>query len=337
MKSLALALLLGCLCVKAAVAGDLGAAVRHGDLAKLNALIAKGADVNAVSANGDTPLIDAAADGQVAIVRLLIAHGAKVNARDRNGDTPLVVAVREGHFKAAEILIKHGAAVEVKGQRGITPLIWAAKSDQRYLVRLLLARGAHINEPVRHGYTALMAAVREAADPALVRDLIRMGADVNARLPDGGTAWSLAIENHQPAIANLLQEAGALQDYSTLRWSGQYRTDHIALTRVVTDPRSWDDIWNLVFRSTPVPKIDFSKYIVAAVLLGDRPTGGYFIVLRSTLTNQGNLFVTCSVRKRADYVIQVITQPFALQVFPRPAGKVIIRPCATSLPRRAGR
>ena len=73
------------------------------------ALIAKGADLNAVGPNGETPLTLAAMNGHKEIAEMLIAEGIDVNAMDNDGDTALHLAALNGHEKIAELLRKHGA------------------------------------------------------------------------------------------------------------------------------------------------------------------------------------------------------------------------------------
>ncbi len=64
---------------------------------------------NNVWAKGDTPLTRAVASGNVAKVEVLLAHGANVNARDKTGHTPLHIASFDGHQAVAAVLIAHGA------------------------------------------------------------------------------------------------------------------------------------------------------------------------------------------------------------------------------------
>ncbi|MHB8425431.1 MAG: ankyrin repeat domain-containing protein, partial [Gammaproteobacteria bacterium] len=67
-------------------------AVETGNMAQVTALIADGANVNAKSTKGATPLFAAAITGYKGITALLIAHGADVNAKASNGVTPLIEA-----------------------------------------------------------------------------------------------------------------------------------------------------------------------------------------------------------------------------------------------------
>jgi ankyrin repeat protein len=50
----------------------------------------------------------AAKRGHLALVELLIANGAEVNARTKRGKTPLKAAIMKGHRIVAELLFKHG-------------------------------------------------------------------------------------------------------------------------------------------------------------------------------------------------------------------------------------
>jgi len=63
--------------VYAGTGQDLIAAAKNGNIAKVKALLAKGADVNVKNNNGNTALDAAKASGHTEIVQLLIKAGAK--------------------------------------------------------------------------------------------------------------------------------------------------------------------------------------------------------------------------------------------------------------------
>jgi len=70
-------------------------------------LVTKGADVNAMSKDDITPLMDAASKGNLEVVEFLVAKDADVNARMTDGSTPLMMAA--GKQKVVEFLKQHGA------------------------------------------------------------------------------------------------------------------------------------------------------------------------------------------------------------------------------------
>jgi len=51
----------------------------------------------------------ASMDGHPEIVQALLAKGAEVNAKDKNGETALMMASKRGQREVMELLIKAGA------------------------------------------------------------------------------------------------------------------------------------------------------------------------------------------------------------------------------------
>jgi ankyrin repeat protein len=83
-------------------------AIFRDDLQGIKDFLAKGADVNAKSDEGGTPLHEAAIKGHKEIVELLIAEGADVNAKVDRGNTPLDWAILNDETATADLLRKHG-------------------------------------------------------------------------------------------------------------------------------------------------------------------------------------------------------------------------------------
>jgi ankyrin repeat protein len=129
------------------------------DFAKVRLLVDKGADVNAKSKQGRTPLIIAARhNGAEAILRLLIAKGADPRTTDASRNTSVIAAVK--------LLLKAGAQVNgvsavasVNVKAGpialgrYTALLLAAPYGSYDLINTLLDAGADVNAKDVRGMT----------------------------------------------------------------------------------------------------------------------------------------------------------------------------------------
>jgi ankyrin repeat protein len=104
---------------------------------RVEELLAHGADVSAVDADGDTALHGAAKSGNVEIMRLLLDKGANPNATNRQGGTPLMWVAVFGHDEAARLLLSRGADASLKDNDGVTAAEWAVR-NKRDNVRVLL-------------------------------------------------------------------------------------------------------------------------------------------------------------------------------------------------------
>ncbi len=115
-----------------ASADALQEAARRGDLARVEALLDQGVQVDAATRYGTTPLFFAAARGHAAIVRALVEGGADVNAADTfYGTTVLRRALGNRNVEIARYLLEQGAtdadrALLVAARRGDRALLEAA-------------------------------------------------------------------------------------------------------------------------------------------------------------------------------------------------------------------
>jgi ankyrin repeat protein len=114
------------------------------DLAKL--LVEYGADVNAIDADGNTALMEAANFAHLNLVKFLVEHGANVNAAATlggyTGYTALIYAAQRGHVKVVKYLIKHGANINAKKKNGDTALSLAENNSHTEVARILREAGA---------------------------------------------------------------------------------------------------------------------------------------------------------------------------------------------------
>ncbi len=100
---------------------QLFSAVAEGDLKKIKALVAEGADINARDTISRTPLHHAVKIGNEKIIRFLIEKGADVNSVTFDKDTPLHCAAEQGHVAIAGLLIQKGAKVTAENNVKDTP------------------------------------------------------------------------------------------------------------------------------------------------------------------------------------------------------------------------
>ena len=111
-------------------------AAEAGDLAAVNALLAKGARASEASDIGMTPAYVAATNGNAAVLRRLLDAGAEVATTDASGDTLLMAAARAGNLDAVTLLLDRGAAVNVADpQYGHTALMWAVRRNDIAITR----------------------------------------------------------------------------------------------------------------------------------------------------------------------------------------------------------
>ena len=122
----------------------LGIAVQYGKDKAAVALIAGGADPGRATGDaGYTPLMLATANHAQAVVQALIEKGADVNARNAGGVTALMIAAANGRADMVELLVRAGANVQVKTDRGETALSIARARGDEKVIRLLGDAPAH--------------------------------------------------------------------------------------------------------------------------------------------------------------------------------------------------
>ena len=150
------------------------------DLRVIEALVEAGADVNARTENGHTPLHFAPNEYipsrplmepghqprsqwyYTAVIKLLVDAGADVNARADNGETPLHWAAFASDDNAASILVlvDAGADPSARDEDGNTPLYKASLENNLASILVLVAAGADVNAQDPRGETPLHWAAR---------------------------------------------------------------------------------------------------------------------------------------------------------------------------------
>ncbi|MGA3189230.1 MAG: protein kinase [Bryobacteraceae bacterium] len=178
-------------------------AIAAGDLDRVKSLLAKGADVNAVSADGTTPLM-LASETSAPIVDALLAAGAQVESMDTRGRSALYRASAEGKEDAMRLLLDHQANVNSRATDLSTPLIEAVANGKLGAAQLLLDRGADVNLSDSNNTTPLMVAA-EKAPAEVVKLLLTHGAKRGAKDSRGRIAFQIAVESKNAAAVQLLR------------------------------------------------------------------------------------------------------------------------------------
>lgn len=155
--------------------------------------------------SGWTPLMIASMENHTAIQDALIRRGARVDARGWLGSTALSQAVLKGHVQAIQVLLRRGAPVDQAGVFGNTPLmtasgpnLWSSQpATGARVIGLLLDAGADVNGRGVRGRTALMMAAKAGNEKA-VKLLLQRGADPRIQDADGHTAeWWAKRGGHE--------------------------------------------------------------------------------------------------------------------------------------------
>jgi ankyrin repeat protein len=184
-------------------------AAQHGHLEVVEALVEKGANVDATTPSGNTPLMLAAVNGHVEVAKWLLAAHASVHAANSNGYTALYAAVDRDSVAMMELLLDAGADKNAVSRLGVTPLHLASQNGRLQAVSVLVARGVAVDLPdSNYGRTALQYAA-QAGHVEVVQQLVQGGAAVDAVDEYGGTALHIASAVGQEQVVELLLGSGA--------------------------------------------------------------------------------------------------------------------------------
>jgi ankyrin repeat protein len=166
-------------------------------------LLNHGADINAVTNDGESVLYLAIMEFRNPIAKYLLDQGALVNPRRPKSKIPLALAVHWGHDDVITLLFERGAKVNLIDREGNSSLLKACEnvsSAHASTVMLLLQHGANIEQQDSDGNTPLMRASAQKLDPEIVHVLLEAGAKVNHLNKNGEDALLFSIKENIPPI-----------------------------------------------------------------------------------------------------------------------------------------
>jgi ankyrin repeat protein len=191
-------------------------AVRGNHPAITAALLKGGADPTIEDENGDPVMVAASDHDRVAHARVLIQHGVSIDSKNHYGATALLRVAPYAEAPDIQAKIALGATVDLTDPQGNSALMRAAESANVDAMRVLLAAGAKPGLVNNSGENALLLAIgrdvveeKDQTTPQAVDLLIKTGADINQRDPEGNSPLLIALNKWriQPETINLLLQA----------------------------------------------------------------------------------------------------------------------------------
>jgi hypothetical protein len=161
----------------------------------------------------------AAQAGDVAKIDALVGDGVDVNARGKCNNTPLLRTLYARNWEGYQALLRHNADPNILDDRGAAVTLLAAEDGDPKWLREALAHGGNpdlvdLGNPYAHDSTPLFYAV--GFSPVTlsgrrenVRLLLAAGADPNYQHWDGKSAFYYAIEVTDYEDAAAMLDAGA--------------------------------------------------------------------------------------------------------------------------------
>ncbi|KYO24245.1 2-5A-dependent ribonuclease [Alligator mississippiensis] len=204
-----------------------------GNVKLLELFLSKGSDINECDDNGFTAFMEAAWHDKEEALRYLYEKGADVNLRrvvnqekrtlNKGGKTALMDAASRGHLSIVKALVEDMKAdVNICDNWNKNALLYACSSEsddlktRESVAHFLLEHGADVTRRNEKDKTTLILAT-EMKSQSLVKALLeKEEIDINYTDATGKTALTIAVENNNVEIAQLLCEKGARTDTGDL-------------------------------------------------------------------------------------------------------------------------
>jgi len=128
------------------------AAAREGDVNKVEAMLADGANVNSTDDEGNNAAFYAVSGENLPMLKVLVEHRINVNARNKDGDTILHIAARKESPGIVNLLIENEANLSAKDRNGTSALELLGNSPIPQFIKIAEVNGwkpeaAEVPEP----------------------------------------------------------------------------------------------------------------------------------------------------------------------------------------------
>jgi len=183
-------------------------------------LLAHNADPNAVfSENGETPLHVAARAWDVPVVEAMVARGADIGRRRADGRTPYAVAELNGNRAVADWLLAHGATPELSD---VDRLVAACSRADRAAAEALLAANPALRNQITDDHYIAFHQAAERGDVRALEAMLASGFDPNrGDASIGKTALHTAAMEGWPDAVRVLLAHGASVHVRDREFNGQ--------------------------------------------------------------------------------------------------------------------
>ncbi|CAG8421930.1 unnamed protein product [Penicillium salamii] len=191
-------------------------------LSVVSKLLEQGANIEARTSQGYTPLQCAALSGNKTIFNFLLDNGAKIDVETAKGENLLHITppANQDCLDILKTTLNEGINASATSSQGWTPLHQTVHTGTGALdltsdstleyIRLLLTHGASVNDSSASAVAETplhLAAMAPNARSSLVEFLIRQGSNVQAVTGEEKTALHLAAESGRGPILRFLLEA----------------------------------------------------------------------------------------------------------------------------------
>ncbi|GLC38176.1 hypothetical protein PLESTB_001091400 [Pleodorina starrii] len=293
-------------------------AVKVGDPAIVEALLAAAADVTAVDHEDSTALHWAVRSSSTApkIAELLLKKKSKVDAVNKAKMTPLHVAAAAGSVAAVDLLLKAGAAADAAPAGGATPLQCAVRaccdgslkaSVMLEVVDKLAAAGAKLADKDAEGLTPLMRLMEAGKVAEAMQLLERPSCGVDELDPSGRSLLMAQVASEQPHM-DMVKELVGKGASADLQYPQTLDTPlHVAARKGSME------LVSVLLPAAKKPHLrNASKAVAAEVALAEAPAAAGAAIAEAILAAGGDPgeaglgLMKAAVEKKADGVAALL-------------------------------